>query len=227
VNPPVRLFLASPALAIRRALAKTLDAEARIVVVGEARSSAQALTRVPAARPDVVLAGAHMTDPDSPEMCRLLRETMPALQVLMIGVNAPLELIEAALRAGAAGVVPHTVDEPELVEAIETAAAGRAVMSTDTLTNILRWDALAAEPDPLADLSGDDRELFYLIGEGMSNAEIAAQLHLTPGTVRNYASRLFRNLGVERRAQVAAMAAARAASTSTGPDRDERYPANP
>ena len=148
VNPPVRLFLASPALAIRRALAKALDAEARIVVVGEARSSAQALTRVPAARPDVVLAGAHMTEPDSPEMCRRLRETLPALQVLMIGVNAPLELIDAALRAGAAGVVPHTIDEPELVEAIETAAAGRAVMSTDTLTNILRWDALARRAGP-------------------------------------------------------------------------------
>ncbi len=227
MNPPVRLFLASPALALRRALAKALDAEARIVVVGEARSSAQALTRVPAARPDVVLAGAHMTAPDSPEMCRQLRETMPALQVLMIGVNAPLELIDAALRAGAAGVVPHTIDEPELVEAIETAAAGRAVMSTDTLTNILRWDALAAEPDPLADLSGDDRELFYLIGEGLTNAEIAAELHLSVGTTRNYVSRLFRNLGVDRRAQVAAMAAGRAASTSTGPDRDERYPANP
>ena len=136
-------------------------------------------------------------------------------------------LIDAALRAGAAGVVPHTIDEPELVEAIETAAAGRAVMSTDTLTNILRSDALAAEPDPLADLSGDDRELFYLIGEGLTNAEIAAELHLSVGTTRNYVSRLFRNLGVDRRAQVAAMAAGRAASTSTGPDRDERYPANP
>lgn len=209
VNPPVRLFLASPALAIRRALAKALDAESRLVVVGEARSSAQALTRVPAARPDVVLAGAHMIDPDSPEMCRRLRAIMPELQVLMIGVNAPLELVEAAVRAGAAGVVPHTIDEPELVEAIEITAAGRAVMSTDTLTTILRGEARAAEPDPLADLSGDDRELFYLVGEGLTNTEIAAQLHLSPGTVRNYVSRLFRSLGVDRRAQVAAMAASR------------------
>jgi DNA-binding NarL/FixJ family response regulator len=223
----VRLFLASPALAIRRALAKALDAEARIVVVGEARSSAQALTRVPAARPDVLLAGAHMTEPDSPEMCRRLRATMPRLQVLMIGVNAPLELIEAALRAGAAGVLPHTIDEPELSEAIEVAAAGRTVMSTETLTHILRGETADAEPDPFADLSGDDRELFYLVGEGLTNAEIAAQLHLSPGTVRNYVSRLFRNLGVDRRAQVAAMAAARTAATSAGPDRDETYPAKP
>ena len=68
MSAPVRLFLVSPALAIRRALARALDAEANMVVVGEARSAAQALTRVPAARPDVVLAGAHLRAPDSAEM---------------------------------------------------------------------------------------------------------------------------------------------------------------
>jgi DNA-binding NarL/FixJ family response regulator len=225
VTAPVRLFLVSPALAIRRSLSKALDAEPQIVVIGEARTSTQALARVPAVRPDVVLAGAHLTEPDSPEMCRWLRGTMPRLQVLMIGVNAPLELIEAALRAGAAGVVPHTIDEPELVRAIETAAAGRTVMSTDTLTNILRTEADAAVPDPLADLSGLERELFYLVGEGLTNAEIAGRLWLTPGTVRNYVSRLLRKLGVERRAQVVALATRRAAPTPT--DYRGPYPAQP
>jgi two-component system response regulator DevR len=227
VNAPLRLFLVSPALAIRRALAKSLDAESQIVVLGEAHSSTQALTRVPAVRPDVVLAGAHLMEPDSPEMCRRLRAAMPHLQVLMVGVNAPLELLEAAARAGAAGVVPHTIDEPELLEAISTAASGRTVMSTDTLTNILRAETAAAQHDPLAGLSDLDREMFYLVGDGLTNAEIAAKLHLSTGTVRNYASRLFRKLGVERRSQVVALAARRAAPPQTAQDRHGPYPPRP
>jgi DNA-binding NarL/FixJ family response regulator len=207
MKAPVDLFLVSPALAIRHALAQALDAQPHIVVVGEGRTSASALTRVPAARPDVVLAGAHLTDPDSPEMCRRLRELMPGLQVLMIGVNAPVKLIEAAVRAGAAGVVPHTIALPDLVATIETAASGHTVMSTDMLTDMLRADASPGKRDPLAGLSGLERELFYLVGEGLTNAEIAVRLRLSPGTVRNYVSRLLRKLGLERRAQVMALAA--------------------
>ena len=207
MDAQVRLFLVSPALALRRALARALDAEPQIVVIGEARTSAQAVARVPAVRPDVVLASAHLTDPDSPEMCRRLLDGMADLQVLLVGVNAPLQLIEAGVRAGAAGVVPHTIDEPELVEAIETVASGQTVLSTDTLATILRAGSKQVPSDPLGHLSGLERELFYLVGEGLTNGEIAERLHLAPGTVRNYVSRLFRKLDVERRAQVIALAA--------------------
>lgn len=195
----------SPAVALRRSLARSLDTDPRIVVTGEALTSAQALLRVPAARPDVVLAGAHLTEPDSPELCRRLRATSNDTHVLMIGVNAPVPLVEAALRAGASGVVPHTIDLPDLVDAIETAASGRTVLSTDTLTKVLLADS-AQPDDPLESLSGLERELFYLVGDGLTNAEIATRLRLSPGTVRNYVSRLLRKLAVDRRAQVVAMA---------------------
>lgn len=221
----MQLFLVSPALALRRSLAQVLDSEPHIDVIGEARTSAGALARVPAARPDVVLAGAHLAEPDSPEMCRRLRGTMPGLQVLLVGVNAPMELIEAAVRAGAAGVVPYTIDMPDLVTTIETAASGRTVMSTDTLTTILGAQRAAAARDPLAGLSGLERELFYLVGEGLTNAEISEQLRLSPGTVRNYVSRLLRKLGFERRAQVVALAARHAAPPATRWDRPGPRPA--
>ena len=175
-------------------------------MTGEAHTAAQALARVPAVRPDVLLAGAHLTDPDAPELCRQLRMRMPGLHILLVGVNAPMELIQAALRAGAAGVVEHTIDMPELVTTIEAAASGRTVMSTDVLTHILCADAEDARHDPLAELSGPDRELVYLVGEGLTNAEIAERLRLSPGTVRNYISRLLHRLGVERRAQITALA---------------------
>ena len=217
VNEPIRLFLASPALAIRRALARALDAEAEIEVVGEARSSTQALARVPAARPRVVLAGAHLREPDSPEMCRRLLAGMPQLTVLFVGVNATDELVASLIRAGSAGVVPHTIDEDELVEAIRTAAAGRMVMSTSTLTDVLRAERAATAIDPLAGLTSLERELFALVGEGLTNAEIAERMRLSPGTVRNYVSRLLRKLQVERRAQVVALAARRDVERASPP----------
>jgi len=222
VSEPIRLFLASPALAIRRALARALDAEADLEVVGEARSAAQTLARVPAARPDVVVAGAHLREPDSPEMCRRLLAALPDLNVLIIGVNASTALVAAVIRAGAAGVVPHTIDEEELVEAIRTAAAGRMVMSKDTLTDVLRAERAATATDPLANLTSLERELFALVGEGLTNAEIAERMRLSPGTVRNYVSRLLRKLQVERRAQVVALAARREEQAS--PPRDQALP---
>jgi two-component system response regulator DevR len=223
VDEPIRLFLASPALAIRRALARALDAEADLEVVGEARSATQALARVPAARPHVVVAGAHLREPDAPELCRRLLAGMPNLYVLFIGVNATQELVAGVIRAGAAGVVPHTIDEDELVEAIRTAAAGRMVMSKDTLTDVLRAERAAMATDPLVDLTSLERGLFALVGEGLTNAEIAERMHLSPGTVRNYVSRLLRKLHVERRAQVVALAARRDVG-QVSPSRDRALP---
>lgn len=206
----MRLFLVSPALAVRRALARALDAEAEIEVVGEASTSSDALARVPAARPDVVLAGSRLQDPDSVEMCRLLLTALPDLHLLVIDVDEDQKLVASAISAGASGVVPDTSDEPELVDAIETAAAGRMVMSAKELMNILNAEhGAAVADDPLANLTPLERELFELVGQGLSNPEIARKMRLAPGTVRNYVSRLLRKLALDRRAQVVALAARR------------------
>ena len=206
----MRLFLVSPARAVRRALALALDAEVEIEVVGEADSSGQALVRVPAARPDVVLAGSRLRNPDTPEMCRLLLDALPDLHVLVIDVDADQKLVGRVISAGASGMVPDTADEEALVDAIETAAQGQMVMSAKALMEILRQQHDAA-PDPVDDLTQLERELFDLVGQGLSNAEIGERLRLAPGTVRNYVSRLMRKLHVDRRAQLVLLAARRQA----------------
>ena len=208
MNTPVRLFLVSPALALRRALARALDDELEIEVVGEASTSREALARVPAAHPDVVLAGSRLRDPDSAEMCRLLLLAMPDLHVLVVDVDEDRRFVGSVISAGASGVVPETSDEEDLVDAIETAAAGQMVMSTKALMSILNAGN-AETNDPLAKLTPLERELFDLVGQGLSNAEIAVAMRLAPGTVRNYVSRLLRKLAFERRAQLVALAARR------------------
>src|SRR5262245_6018355 len=158
VGTPVRLFLVSPALAVRRALARALDAEEEIEVVGEADSSRQALVRVPAARPDVVLAGSRLHDPDTAELCRLLLEALPGLHVLVIDVDADQRLVGQVISAGASGMVSDTADEEDLVDAIETAAAGQMVMSARTLMGLLRREQETSS-DPVKSLTPLEREL--------------------------------------------------------------------
>jgi two-component system, NarL family, response regulator DevR len=208
VPSPVRLFLVSPAVALRQSLARGLQAREDLDVVGEASSSRQGVSRVAAVRPDVVLAGAHMRDPDSIEMCRQLRTAVADIQVLLLALYPAQEFVAAAVSAGAAGVLPHTIDEDELVQAVQTAAAGQMVMDTKTLMRMLQ-DQRPAPRDPLGDLTPLERELFALVGRGLTNAEIAQALHLSPGTVRNYVSRLLRRLELDRRAQVVTLAARR------------------
>jgi DNA-binding NarL/FixJ family response regulator len=83
------------------------------------------------------------------------------------------------------------------------------VMSKDTLADVLRAEREATTTDPLTNLTSLERELFAFVGDGLTNAEIAERMHLSPGTVRNYVSRLLRKLNVERRAQAVALAARR------------------
>jgi len=201
--------MVSPAIAIRQALARELDAHDGLQVIGEAGGSDECLARVPAVRPDVVLAGAHMRDPDSVEMCRLLRARIPALQILLLALYPTQEFISEALSEGVAGVLPHTVDTEELVQAIHTAAAGQMVVETQTMMRLLQRAQAALPEDPVASLAPLDQELFTLVGHGLSNREIARRLDLSPGTVRNYVSRLLRQLNIERRAQLIALAARR------------------
>jgi two-component system, NarL family, response regulator DevR len=219
VNEPTRLFLVSPALAIRRALARSLDAQAEILVVGESASTVDALARVPAARPHLVLTGAHLRDPDTAELCRRLHQAMPEVHIIAVGVNASRELVAELIGAGASGVVPHTVDDKELMDAIRTAAAGRVVLSTDAFMELLQRQADGGD-DPLESLTPVERELFDLVGEGLSNTEIAERLHLSQGTVRNYVSRLLRKLQLERRAQLVVQAA-RLSSSLQSVERDQ------
>ena len=89
-------------------------------------------------------------------------------------------------------------------------------MSTDAMLRILRAEQRPAASDPVASLTPLEQELFALVGEGLTNTEIAERLHLSLGTVRNYISRLLRKLGFNRRAQVVVLATSRKATDQVG-----------
>ena len=201
----VSVFLVSHAIALREAVAMMLDADARFSVVGQADSAAQARARVPATRPDVVVVTRVLPDMPGVELIADLRRSGVDSEMVLFSVWVDDELLRAALDAGAVGVHTYAdVDQDGMADVLLRAAAGEAVLPADAMRRLMR----AADPaDPLADLTASERRIFELVGEGMSNREIAAAMHLGEGTARNYVSRLMHKLGKSRRAQVVAMAA--------------------
>ncbi|GAB3170892.1 response regulator transcription factor [Myceligenerans halotolerans] len=205
----VRVFLVDDHEVVRRGVADLLESEPGLKVVGEAGTAREALARVPALAPDVVVLDVRLPDGDGVTVCRDLRSRMPSLACLMLTSFADDEALYDAILAGAAGYVLKQVRGTDLVEAVRTVASGGSMLDPRAAARVmerLRADA-HHEPDPLADLTVQEHRVLVLIGHGLTNRQIGAELFLAEKTVKNYVSRIFAKLGLERRAQAAALAA--------------------
>jgi DNA-binding NarL/FixJ family response regulator len=209
VSTAVRVFLVSHAIAVRAAVADMLDRDPRFDVVGQATTGKQAKTRIPATKPDLLVATRVLPDTSGVQLIAdILALGMP-MQAVLFSVWVDDDLLRNALAAGAVGVQCYDfLDEEGLAEVLVRAAAGQAVLPADAMRRLMSGPAEPA-PDLLAELTDTERTIFELVGEGYTNREIAAAMHLADGTTRNYVSRLMQKLGVRRRAQVVALASVR------------------
>lgn len=209
VSTPVRVFLVSHAIAVRAAVADMLDRDARFDVVGQATTGSQAMVRVPATRPDLLVATRVLPDTTGVQLIADVLALRLPMQAVLFSVWVDDELLRDALAAGAVGVQCFDfLDQQELAEVLVRAARGLAVLPADAMRRLMSG-AAEPGPDPLAELTDTERTIFELVGEGYTNREIAAAMHLADGTTRNYVSRLMHKLGVRRRAQVVALASLR------------------
>ncbi|MDH6544756.1 response regulator transcription factor [Streptomyces sp. SPB4] len=212
-EPAVRVFLLDDHEVVRRGLRDLLDAEPDIAVVGEAGTAEQALTRGPAVRPDVAVLDVRLPDGDGISVCRELRSRMPGLACLMLTSFDDEDALLDAIMAGAAGYVLKQIKGSDLVAAVRTVATGQSMLDPSTTARLMRSlrgpEAVAQEPQDsrLAALSERERDVLELIGEGLTNRQIAERLYLSEKTVKNHISRLLGKLGVERRVQAAVIAA--------------------
>ncbi|MFD0265584.1 response regulator [Streptomyces sp. NPDC127106] len=209
---PIKVFLLDDHEVVRRGLRDLLDAEPDITVVGEAGTAEQALTRGPALRPDVAVLDVRLPDGDGIGVCRELRSRMPGLACLMLTSFDDEDALLDAIMAGAAGYVLKQIKGSDLVAAVRTVATGQSMLdpaTTARLMHSLRDPEPPGEPaDPrLAALSERERAVLELIGDGLTNRQIAKRLYLSEKTVKNHISRLLGKLGVERRVQAAVIAA--------------------
>ncbi|AFR48269.1 response regulator [Gordonia sp. KTR9] len=205
----IRVFLVDDHEIVRRGLVELLESDPDLEVVGEAATVAQALARVPAVRPDVAVLDVRLPDGSGIELCRELLSSVDGLHCLMLTSLTDDEAMMDAILAGASGYVIKDITGMELARAIAEVGAGRSLLdnrAAAALMDRLRARKDAEEP-PHDGLSEQDRTLLALLGEGLTNRQIAARMHLAEKTVKNYVSRLLGKLGMERRTQAAVYAA--------------------
>ncbi|MGY1499363.1 response regulator [Streptomyces sp. QTS52] len=207
----ITVFLLDDHEVVRRGVHELLSVEDDIEVVGEAGTAAEALARIPAARPDVAVLDVRLPDGSGVEVCREIRSRDTGVKCLMLTSFADDEALFDAILAGASGYVLKAIRGHELLAAVRDVAAGRSLLdpvATARVMERLRGGGDAARGDErLANLTEQERRILDLIGEGLTNREIGERLHLAEKTIKNYVSGLLSKLGMQRRSQAAAYVA--------------------
>jgi two-component system, NarL family, response regulator DevR len=206
VTAPVRVFLVDDHEVVRRGVAEVLEDDPGITVAGEAGSVAEALARVPAVRPDVVVLDMRLPDGDGADLCRRLLQRVTGMRCLVLTSYSEPDALDAAVRAGASGFLLKQVRGPALVSAVRSVAAGGTLF--DDVGAALRRPLPPAgqSASRLGVLTDQERTVLRLIGEGLTNRQIGARMGLAEKTVKNYTSHLLAKLGLERRTQAAILA---------------------
>ncbi len=172
----VKVFLVDDHEVVRRGLIDLLSADPELEVIGEAGSVAQALARIPALQPDVAVLDVRLPDGNGIELCRDLLSRLPDLRCLMLTSFTSDEAMLDAILAGASGYVVKDIKGMELAQAIKEVGAGRSLLDNRAAAALMaKLRGAAEKSDPLAGLSDQERVLLDLLGEGLTNKQIAAQ----------------------------------------------------
>jgi DNA-binding NarL/FixJ family response regulator len=198
---------------VRAGFRSLLEAEPEMQVVGEAADGEGVLALVRETHPDVVLMDIRMPGVDGLEATRRIAAD-PALESTRVLVLTTFELDEyvfEALRVGASGFLVKDTEPADLVKAVRAVAAGDAQLSPSVTRRLIEHVAVGAKPLPherpdVARLTEREREVVTLVGEGLSNEEIAARLVVSPATAKTHVSRSMVKLGVRDRAQLVVLA---------------------
>jgi two-component system response regulator DevR len=229
-----RVFLLEDHAMMREGLRRVLSVEPDIEVVGDAGTVASALEQLPELRPDVAILDVRLREGDGVSACRDIRSMLPDTACLMYTAYDDDQVLLSAILAGAAGCVMKDTGIPELIDAVRIVATGRSILEPDAIARVMAQlrqgtpshDRLARN-DRLASLTAQEQRVLDLIGEGLTNRQIAERMFLAEKTAKNYVSSLLAKLGLERRSQAAVVAvqqpkvqqaeAARGPSAGLGP----------
>jgi DNA-binding NarL/FixJ family response regulator len=202
----IRVLVVDDQALIRSGFRMILEAAPDIELVGEAEDGLEAIERARALDPDVILMDIRMPNLDGVEATRRLVDANTRARILVLTTFDLDEYVHTAIRAGANGFLLKDVQPSELIAAIHVVAAGNALFAPAATRRLLDRFATSTPATPAADsilhhLTEREREILRLIANGLSNAELAAQLHLSETTVKTHVSSMLRKLGVRDRVQ--------------------------
>jgi DNA-binding NarL/FixJ family response regulator len=204
----ITVFLVDDHEIVRRGLRDLLEAEPDMEVIGETGSAVSAVNRIPALRPDVAVLDVRLPDGDGVSVCREIRSALPGTACLMLTSYGDDQALLGAIMAGAAGYVLKQTCGSDLVSAVRTVAGGGSMLDAQSTQRVMeRLRERMAGVDPLSALTDQEKRVLELIGEGLTNRQIAERMVLSEKTAKNYVSAVLTKLGMQRRAQAAAFAA--------------------
>lgn len=212
-SPPIKVLLADDEGLVRSGFKVLLDLEDDITVVGEATTGAEAVERARSTRPDVILMDIRMPVLDGIQATGQIAKMagLQGVRILILTTYETDAYVFEALEAGASGFLLKDAGPAELLHAIRVVAAGEALLAPRITRRLIgqftaKRIATRAGEDRLAVLTQREREVVALVGQGLSNEEIGAELFLSPATARTHVSHAMGKLGARDRAQLVVIA---------------------
>jgi two-component system response regulator DevR len=203
-NGPISVMIIDDHEVVRRGIAEVVERADGMTVVAEAASVADGIRRAGLVRPQVMLVDLQLPDGTGLDLMKAVRETQPEVRAIVLTSFDDDDALAAALEAGAAAYLLKSVRGAEITDVVRAVAAGRTLLDERTVTR-----RRAGHEDPTENLTPSELKVLDLIGDGMSNREIAERLGVAEKTVKNHITSLLSKMGLQRRTQVAAWVAAR------------------
>ncbi|KLE15412.1 LuxR family transcriptional regulator [Clostridium sp. C8] len=207
---------------MREGLKNILDLEDDLTVVQLCENGKDTLEKLPSVRPDVILMDIRMPIMDGVECTRIIKQQYPEVKILILTTFDDDEFIIDALKNGAVGYILKDLSSEKLVSSIRDAYKGNSIMQPEIAAKVISHisesinysdfksmnkdsqeiSIISKEVNTKLKLTNREREILNLVGEGMSNTEIAKKLYISVGTVKNYISNLYSKLEVEDRSKL-------------------------
>ena len=208
-TPPIRILLVDDAALFRHAIAELANGQEDLEVIGEAENGREAIEQARELQPDLVVMDVQMPVMDGVEATRLIREQMPDVKVVMLTVSELDDHLFDAIRFGAHGYLLKNLRPAELYELIRGVMRNEPALSPMMAGRLL--DQVREPAAPFVTIAPEtealtrrELEILELVAEGLTNREIAAQLFITEGTVKNHVHHTLEKLQLENRTQAAA-----------------------
>jgi two-component system, NarL family, response regulator LiaR len=200
----IRVMVVDDHTMVRRGLATFLKAYDDLELAGEAENGEAAIQMCAQVRPDVILMDMVLPVMDGAAATRAIRQQFPQVQVIALTSFKEGDLVKNALEAGAIGYLLKDVSADDLVWAIRAARAGRATLSPEAAQILV--ETANQPPAPGRDLTEREREVLALMIEGLNNTQIAANLGVSPSTIKSHVSNILAKLGVASRTEAVTLA---------------------
>ena len=197
MNEKIRVLVVDDHPIVRRGIAMCMASQEHIQVVGEAADGREAMDKIRALKPDVVLMDIDMPQMNGMAATDLLRREQPSIKVIILSMYSNTDYVMRIIECGARGFVLKEASPSELVQAIESVHAGQTHFSPEVarvaLNQVVRG---SGESSPVSRLTNREREVLVQIADGLSNKEIAHQLSIGVRTVETHRERIMRKLDI-------------------------------